>query len=498
MSADLWKINNGVYLGYGIDDAGAERRLGESLTYTGDRHICLIGNSGAGKSRRWLVPNLAKLTGWSILVIDPKGELVQMCAPHRAAAGSENIVFDPFGLSGSTSTGLNHLTSLEPASDTFPDDAAEQAEALIQVSRRDNPHWGESAQDFITGLAMYTRLIIPGGSYADVRALLTLPDERLRALVMGGADLTPATRHEWQQSRGDKETEKAFDEAHPGYNPPFEYRGKLLPGMIAAGIIHNWEEIGHKAQRFAAITPESREMHSILSTGITQTRLLDSRAIKRELAGGGPSFREMKQRPMTVWLVLPDRRLGTHARWLRLTLTLAIQALMSDTRPGRVPVGIICDDAAALGHLPILERTVAQLRGYGIKLITIWQDLAQLKHIYGDRWETFIGNSGVLQSFSAQDVVTAQYLSDRSGMTTEQAEARNISLNLHKKHSYSTSSTRSPFQKPLLLPQDIRNMEDGETVIYSDRLKGAARAYLPFPSELRGFDDICARDPARR
>ena len=84
---------------------------------------------------------------------------------------------------------------------------------------------------------------------------------------------------------------------------------------------------------------------------------------------------------------------------------------MSDTRRAKVPVAIVCDEAAALGHLPILENTVALMRGYGLKLITIWQDLAQLKSIYKDRWESFIGNAGVLQSFSAQDVGTAEYLS---------------------------------------------------------------------------------------
>ena len=58
--------------------------------------------------------------------------------------------------------------------------------------------------------------------------------------------------------------------------------------MITAGIDHDWEEIGHKAARFGSISPENRELHSILSTGLTQTRFLDSRAIKKELAG--PAF----------------------------------------------------------------------------------------------------------------------------------------------------------------------------------------------------------------
>ena len=68
----------------------------------------------------------------------------------------------------------------------------------------------------------------------------------------------------------------------------FEYNGKTYPNMITAGIDGDWAEIGNKAARFGAIDPENRELHSVLSTGLTQTRFLDSRAIKRELAG--PAF----------------------------------------------------------------------------------------------------------------------------------------------------------------------------------------------------------------
>ena len=102
--------------------------------------------------------------------------------------------------------------------------------------------------------------------------------------------------------------------------------------MIAAGIDHDWEEIGHKAARFGSISPENRELHSILSTGLTQTKFLDSRAIKKELAGPAFDFTVMKQRPVTVWLILPARRLVTHSKWLRLILTSVIQSLMNDTR----------------------------------------------------------------------------------------------------------------------------------------------------------------------
>lgn len=461
----VWQTNGGIYCGYGVGNTEGPPALGDVLRYTGDRHICWIGNSGAGKSRRLLLPNLAQLTGWSMLVIDPKAELLRMCGAHRAAAGGENVIYDPFNVSGMGSRGCNFLQALDPASDDFADDAMGQAEGIIEVGHTNEPHWPLSFQDFLAALCMFVRLVIPNGTYADVRALLAQPDAALRTMIMGES---------------------------------FEYNGKSYPGMIAAGIDHDWEEIGHKAARFGSISPENRELHSILSTGLTQTRFLDSRAIKKEVAGPWFDFAEMKQRPITIWLILPARRLVTHAKYLRMGLTTIIQILMNDTKKAKVPVAVVCDEAAALGHLPILENTVALMRGYGLKLITIWQDLAQLKAIYRDRWESFIGNAGVLQSFSAQDVVTSEYLSARTGQTTRQAMSLGLSQNLQAgaPPSYSTSANVSPFPMPLMLPQDIRNMDDGYTVLFSHRIKGTARAYLPFPTEIPALQSICALDPA--
>jgi type IV secretion system protein VirD4 len=461
----VWETNGGVYLGYHVEATEGAPATGAMLRYKGDRHICWIGNSGAGKSRRLLLPNLTMLTGWSMLVIDPKGELLRMCGAHRAAAGTENVVFDPFGVSGMKSRGCNVLQALDPGSDDFADDAMGQAEGVVEVGNTHEPHWPESFQDLLAAVVMFVRLVIPGGTYGDVRALLAQPDAALRNMILGEA---------------------------------FEYNGKSYPGMITAGIDHDWEEIGHKAARFGSISPENRELHSILSTGLTQTRFLDSRAIKKELAGPPFDFTVMKQKPVTVWLILPARRLVTHAKWLRLILTTVIQSLMIDTRPTKVPVAIVCDEAAALGHLPILENTVALMRGYGLKLITVWQDLSQLKSIYKDRWESFIGNAGVLQSFSAQDVGTADYLSQRTGQTTRQALSLGTSVGLQAGAPPSLSSSVScgPVPMPLMLPQDIRNMDDGYTVLFSHHIKGTARAYLPFPPEMKGMEAICALDPA--
>ena len=48
----VWDTDGGVYLGYHVDGTEGAPAPGAMLRYKGDRHICWIGNSGSGKSRR--------------------------------------------------------------------------------------------------------------------------------------------------------------------------------------------------------------------------------------------------------------------------------------------------------------------------------------------------------------------------------------------------------------------------------------------------------------
>ena len=73
------------------------------------------------------------------------------------------------------------------------------------------------------------------------------------------------------------------------------------------------------------------------------------------------------------------------------------------------------DEFAQLGHMEIIKDNYALMRGYGVKLWTVWQDLNQAKILYGDWWESFIGNAGMVQSFAPQDMTTRKYLSELGG-----------------------------------------------------------------------------------
>lgn len=49
---------------------------------------------------------------------------------------------------------------------------------------------------------------------------------------------------------------------------------------------------------------------------------------------------------------------------------------------------------------------------------------------------------------------------------------------------------------PLMLAQELRNMDDSFSVLFSCRTKGTVRSYIPYPTELPHLREICALDPS--
>ncbi|MHB1656118.1 MAG: type IV secretory system conjugative DNA transfer family protein [Burkholderiales bacterium] len=450
----VWTTNGGIFLGQVVEelfyDPIASRiksywqpTLQHNL-YTGSRHLITIGPNGSGKTRKLLVPNLYRLTNWSSLVIDPKGELAVWTAKHRADAGSEIVTLDPFGVIEKRypdlvekqlylkSIRFNPMAMLDPNSDDFPDEAKALGEALIKVEGND-AHWGKSAQALVTGLIMGLRMTLekddPKNSLAGVRLLLGLAPEALG--------------HSIKEIIRDTGSENA----------------------IAA-----------KLSRFTVFDSGNKELLSILSTAITQTDWLDSKPIQRALSGGAFDFSKMKLSPVTVYLVLPLRYLESHSSWLRLMITAVLTPLIRSTAKG-VPVLLMLDEFAQLGRLEVIERNMALMRGYGVKLWVILQDLSQLKDGYAKRWESFIGNAGIIQSFAPQDMTTREYLAKLSGKRlywlTPRSTSYSESQSLQNGYvsgsgslSRSTQEGSTHYIDSIYPEQDLAQMNEEQSVLF--------------------------------
>ena len=168
---------------------------------------------------------------------------------------------------------------------------------------------------------------------------------------------------------------------------------------------------------------------------------------------------------------------------------------MKDTRQPRFPVLLMLDEFAALGHLPIIQNTMAMMRGYGVKLWAVWQDLPQAKDIYRDRWESFIANAGVLQAFAPQDMTTAEFLSARAMQRTEDVLGYSSGIDGATGRLASASSSLNVQSLPRMSPEALINMDMGYSILFTHKTKGPVYSWLSDPSDMPGYANVIEPAP---
>jgi type IV secretion system protein VirD4 len=404
-------------------------RLDQKMIGIADgRHIVTLAGSGGGKSVCSLIPNLMLYEG-SALVLDPKGELANATAKHRAhKAGHSVAVLDPFGITSDDCapyrTTLNPLSELADDREFLIENTELLADALIIPAEKD-PHWTDSARALVR-MAALLQVVDPangGQSLADLPALIS----RIAA--------------ETARKGGDDAASGLLDDL-----------AAVDLADVPADDLAAWAVIKNQAQ--AMVGMGDKERASVISTARTQLTFLDSPAMARAVASSALALADLKRSPSTVYLCLPAARMGTHSRWLRLIVNLAIAALERERSAQPLPVLLLLEEFAALGTMRTLENAVAYMRGFGVKVWAVLQDLNQLKRDYPKSWETFLGNAGVLQAFSVNDLSTLEYLSKRMGETT---------LLITNKQEVNTAQAmagdtglRREFQRlPLMSPDEI-------------------------------------------
>ncbi len=367
-----------MFLGY---------RDGQKIGRRDDRHQITIGGSRAGKGVSLIVPSLLTYEG-SVLAIDPKGELAKLSAASRAKRLQQGtFTLDPFAVTGQRSSNFNPLAEIKHHSPDFPgrswphaiDDALMIADAMIIPSGNDS-HWSDSAKALLQALILMTLLLKENErNLVTVRSLIMLKD---RTVVAEAVD-----------HGGDKE--KALFKLMELETEPFD-------GLVA-GIGSAFLSMGEK------------ERASILSSLRTQTAFLDSPALASTLQNSDFELADLKRKKTTVYLCLPASNMGTHSKWLRTIITLALRACERVPEAPALPVLFVLDEFAVLGHMQAIESAAGQMAGFGVKLWVILQDLSQLKHHYKDSWETFFGNAAIATFHGVADMTTLEYLSKRLG-----------------------------------------------------------------------------------
>jgi type IV secretion system protein VirD4 len=365
------------------------------LGHMDDRPIVTFAAARSGKTSTVLEPNLYLYPG-SMLVLDPKGELAPT-ARVRRLLGHDVHVLDPFGQSSEPGACFNALDELDPESWVVVDDAKAITHALV-VDNGDAraQHWNDSARTLLLGIILLT-LTFPERerNLVTVRQLLSLTYPRL-AHAVDAARVRAKERLD----------EEYFDENRVAVQTllrTMSRAGGRFEGILAA--------IGN---RFLG-TPQT-ERGSVFSTASVQTDFLDSLPLRKISVRSDFHLADLRsERPTTIFLCLPVGRMESHYRWLRLIVQMACITLerMGTYPRDRAPILYLMEEFATLGHMEIMERAAAYFPGFGIKLWAVLQDATQLKRYYGNSWETFLGNAGLIQCFANGDEETLGYIARR-------------------------------------------------------------------------------------
>ncbi|HEY6814546.1 MAG TPA: type IV secretory system conjugative DNA transfer family protein [Croceibacterium sp.] len=368
-------------------------RLDQKMVGIADgRHVVTLAGSGGGKSVCSLIPNLRLYEG-STLILDPKGELATATAQERADRFGQTIhVLDPWGVADVPDEMRSSFNPLDALLDGDPrnliDDADMIADALIIPAEREQ-HWTDSARALVRALILW--LVLASDEERGGPASIT----HLPHLI---ANVAAAVR----------EDSNPGDAAPSLFDHMAVFRFPALPQVES--VIQN------QGQMMAGTS--ARERASILSTTRTQLAFLESPHLAEKLASSNFRLADLKRKDTTIYLCLPASRMGTHSRWLRLVINLALAELEREPMRPALPVLFVLEEFSALGHMRSLESAVAYMRGFGVKLWAVLQDITQLQRDYRKSWETFLGNAGVVQAFSVNDISTLEYLSKRIGETT--------------------------------------------------------------------------------
>ena len=395
---------DGFYLGRMHSDHG--QSFEASLPADDDRHVFIVAGSASGKGITFGIQNAIRWKG-PLFAIDPKGEMAEIAGMRRATreaalktgtsvrqfVGQKVAILDPMGeVRGAAK---KFCVRYDPLTDIDMKDVkiarrriGKLAAGMIIPETGDNSHFSESAETLVAG------------TIEAVKILEKPEDHRLpfvRQKIIGNVKL--------------KNDANISDDEMSEIKTGFEY---LYDYLTHDDI----PEDGHAAEA-ASILGEilgSDEAGSFRTTLSRNLKWMIDLDIQDHLKPSSFSLYKAVQEGWSVFLVLNPDDIGDFKNWLRMNVQIALSAKMAQkTFQEGLQTLFFLDEFPVLGKFKEIEEKAGYIRGYGVKLVPIIQNIGQLKNLYNKNWETFLGNAAAVIGWGLNDLETEQYFSDRLG-----------------------------------------------------------------------------------
>lgn len=140
--------------------------------------------------------------------------------------------------------------------------------------------------------------------------------------------------------------------------------------------------------------------------------------------------------------------------------------MMADDLGGRLPIHtrFIQDEFANTGKQKDFEVKIATMRSREISVCIILQNLAQLKNLYKDSWETIFGNCDTTLFLGGKEPSTLEYISKLIGNTT--IDHLSISENRGGSNSGTYSRSNQLISRALISADEIGRLGTDECLVH--------------------------------
>ena len=176
------------------------------------------------------------------------------------------------------------------------------------------------------------------------------------------------------------------------------------------------------------------------------------------------------EKKVALYAVIPDND-NTFHFLVSLLYAQAFQALYysaDQIHHGPLPrhVRFVLDEFAAM-PLPGFTRELATMRSRSISASVIIQNMAQIKELYKDSWETIPGNCDTILYLGGNESSTHKYVSEMLGKAT--IDTKTHGQTKGKSGSYSTNFQMSG--RELLTPDEVRKLDNRYALLF---IRGAS------------------------
>ena len=384
----------------------------------------VIGGSGAGKTRFYCKPNIMQCNT-SFVVLDPKGEILRSEGYMLEKEGYVIKVIDLIDMS--KSHGYNPFHYIQSDKDILKLITNLIRNTTPKGSQSMDPFWEKSETALLEALMLYLYHYAP-------------EDEQNFTMVM--EMLTYA-----EVKEDDEEYESPLDEL-------FHHLERSDPDSLALKQYQIYKQAAGKTAKSILISVGVRLAAFNLDSMASLTKFDELELDK------------IGERKTALFAVIPDND-STFNFLVGMLYTQLFQMLyyQADYVYGGelpIPVHFLMDEFANVALPDEFDKLLSTMRSRQIFVSIILQNLAQIKTLFKDSWESIVGNCDELYYLGGNEQSTHKFISEYLGKETLDTNTFGKSTG----HSGSYSTNYQQTGRELLTPDEVRLLNNDYGLLF--------------------------------